>query len=157
MVGLQYEREGIIKHGAKLINVVSNAQVPSITIMTGASFGAGNYAMNGRAFHPRFLFSYPNAQLAVMGPEQLAGVMTLIQRQAAEQSGLAFDEENALAVRAYLMAQVEKNASAWYASAQGWDDAIIDPRDTRMILGLCLQIVSTHQTNSKPSYGVFRM
>jgi acetyl-CoA carboxylase carboxyltransferase component len=157
MVGLQYEREGIIKHGAKLINVVSNAQVPSITIMTGASFGAGNYAMNGRAFHPRFLFSYPNAQLAVMGPEQLAGVMTLIQRQAAEQSGLAFDEENAMAVRAYLMAQVEKNASAWYASAQGWDDAIINPRDTRMILGLCLQIVSTHQTYSKPSYGVFRM
>src|SRR5690606_35748744 len=100
MVGSAYEKEGIIKHGAKLINAVSNSDVPTLTLLIGSSYGAGNYAMNGRAYEPRFLFSYPNSQIAVMGPEQLAGVMDLIQRQAAAKAGIEFDEENAQQIKA---------------------------------------------------------
>lgn len=157
MVGSAYERDGIIKHGAKLINAVSNSEVPTITIMIGASYGAGNYAMNGRAYQPRFLFSYPNSQIAVMGPEQLSGVMTMIQRQAAEQAGIPFDEENAAQINEYMMQQVRANSSAWYASGQGWDDGIIDPRDSRTVLAICLAVVNSQEIKGADSFGVFRM
>jgi acetyl-CoA carboxylase carboxyltransferase component len=157
MVGSAYEKDGIIKHGAKLINAVSNSDVPTITILIGSSFGAGNYAMNGRAYQPRFLFSYPNAQIAVMGPEQLSGVMLMIQKQAAEQAGIPFDEENAKEIAAYMMLQVKKNSSAWYASAQGWDDGIIDPRDTRTVLSICLAVVYNQEFKGSENFGVFRM
>lgn len=157
MVGTAYEREGIIKHGAKLINAVSNSEVPTLTLLIGSSYGAGNYAMNGRAYEPRFLFSYPNSQIAVMGPEQLAGVMELIQRQAAAKAGIAFDEENAVQIREYMMQQVKQNSSAWYASAQGWDDGIIDPRDTRTVLGICLATVNNQAIKGSEGYGLFRM
>jgi acetyl-CoA carboxylase carboxyltransferase component len=157
MVGSAYEKDGIIKHGAKLINAVSNSDVPTITILIGSSFGAGNYAMNGRAYQPRFLFSYPNAQIAVMGPEQLSGVMLMIQRQAAEQSGIPFDEANAAESSESMLQQVRKNSSDWYASGQGWDDGIIDPRDTRTVLNICLAVVYNQEIKGTENFGVFRM
>lgn len=157
MVGKQYEQEGIIKHGAKLINAVSNSQVPAITIMVGASYGAGNYGMSGRAYEPRFLFSYPNHQIAVMGPEQLAGVMELVQREAAAKMGATVDEDQAAQMRAYMVKEVEKQSNAFYASSQIWDDGIIDPRDTRNVLGFCLAVVNNTAISSDNQYGVFRM
>jgi len=157
MVGKQYEEGGIIKNGAKLINAVSNSGVPAITVMVGASYGAGNYAMGGRAYQPRFLFSYPNSKIAVMGPEQLSGVMEMIQRQATEKAGAAYDEQQGNALRAHLMGEVEKQSNAWYASAQLWDDGVIDPRETRNHLGFCLAVVNNAPIESENRYGVFRM
>lgn len=157
MVGKKYEEEGIIKHGAKLINAVSNSTVPSITIITGASYGAGNYAMNGRAYKPRFLFSYPNSKIAVMGPDQLAGVMQTIGRQAAEKSGIEYDEEQGKAVAAYMVKEAEKQSNAWYASGQTWDDGVIDPRETRNYLKLCMQVIHQTEFEGAKGFGVFRM
>ena len=157
MVGKKYEEEGIIKHGAKLINAVSNSTVPAITIITGASYGAGNYAMCGRAYKPRFLFSYPHSKIAVMGPDQLAGVMQTIGRQAAEKSGIQYDEEQGRAMSEYMVKEAEKQSNAWYASGQLWDDGVIDPRETRNYLKFCLDVI--HQTEFKGAegFGVFRM
>lgn len=157
MVGKEYEQGAIIKNGAKMINAVSNSEVPTITIITGASYGAGNYAMNGRAYNPRFLFSYPNSKIAVMGPDQLSGVMEMIQRQAVEKMGGVYDEEQAEAFRNHLIHEANKQSNAWYASAQCWDDGVIDPRETRTYLGFCLAIVNNKKISSTNSYGVFRM
>lgn len=157
MVGKKYEEEGIIKHGAKLINAVSNSTVPAITIITGASYGAGNYAMCGRAYKPRFLFSYPNSRIAVMGPDQLAGVMQIIGRQAAEKSGIAYDEEQGKMMSEYMVKEAEKQSNAWYASGQLWDDGVIDPRQTRNYLKLCLDVIHTTEFEGAQGYGVFRM
>jgi acetyl-CoA carboxylase carboxyltransferase component len=157
MVGKRYEEGGIIKNGAKLINAVSNSEVPAITIMVGASYGAGNYAMSGRAYQPRFLFSYPNSKIAVMGPEQLSGVMEMIQRQATEKAGIPYDEEQGAMLRNHLMGEVEKQSNAWYASSQLWDDCVIDPRETRNYLGFCLAVVNNKPIQSENKYGVFRM
>jgi len=157
MVGKKYEEEGIIKHGAKLINAVSNSTVPSITIITGASYGAGNYAMNGRAYKPRFLFTYPNSKIAVMGPDQLAGVMQTIGRQAAEKSGIVYDEEQGKAMSAYMVKEADKQSNAWYASGQVWDDGVIDPRETRNYLKLCLEVIHQTEFEGAKGFGVFRM
>lgn len=157
MVGKEYEQGGIIKHGAKLINAVSNSDVPSITLMIGASYGAGNYAMNGKAYDPDFIFSWPNSRIAVMGAEQLAGVMEIIQRQATAKSGMVYDEEQAAKLRTYLIAENEKQSNAWYATGQIWDDGVIDPRDTRTVLGICLATVYDRPFEGSDSYGVFRM
>jgi acetyl-CoA carboxylase carboxyltransferase component len=157
MVGKDYEQGGIIKHGAKLINAVANSTVPSITIMMGASYGAGNYAMNGRAYDPDFLFSWPNSRIAVMGPEQLAGVMEIIQRQATKKSGMPYDEAQAAMLREYMIKENEKVSDAWYATGQIWDDGIIDPRDTRHVLGICLACVHNQPITGATEYGVFRM
>ncbi|MCX7606876.1 MAG: acyl-CoA carboxylase subunit beta [Bacteroidia bacterium] len=157
MVGRQYEEEGIIKHGAKMINAVSNSEVPHITLMVGASYGAGNYAMAGRAYKPRFLFAYPNSRIAVMGPEQLAGVMETVQRQAAERAGVPLDEQQASLLRQHLMQEIEKTSTAWYSTAQIWDDGVIDPRQTREYLGICLSVVHNRPIQPSNTYGVFRM
>ena len=157
MVGKAYEEGGIIKHGAKLINAVSNSEVPAITLMMGASFGAGNYAMNGRAYEPRFLFSWPNSRIAVMGPEQLAGVMEIIQRQAALKQGMEFNEERAKQMTQYMIKEAEKVSDAWYSSGQIWDDGVIDPRETRNYLGFCLAVVNNQPIKGTESYGIFRM
>lgn len=157
MVGKDYEQGGIIKHGAKLINAVSNSEVPAITIMCGASYGAGNYAMMGRAYQPRFLFTYPQARIAVMGPEQLTGVMESIQREAAKKAGLPYDEEQAQQMRAYMMKEVEQKSNAWYSTGQLWDDGVIDPRETRNYLGFCLTVVQNAPVEPSGKYGVFRM
>lgn len=157
MVGKDYEQGGIIKHGSKLINAVANSDVPAITIMMGASYGAGNYAMNGKAYDPEFIFSWPNSRIAVMGAEQLAGVMEIIQRQATAKAGMQFDEEQAAKLRAYLIAENEKQSDAWYATGQVWDDGVIDPRDTRTVLGICLATIYDRPFAGSKSYGVFRM
>jgi acetyl-CoA carboxylase carboxyltransferase component len=157
MVGRKYEEEGIIKHGAKMINAVSNSTVPAITIITGASYGAGNYAMCGRAYNPRFLFSYPHSRIAVMGPDQLAGVMQTIGRAAAEKSGITYDEEQGKAMASYMVKEAEKQSNAWYASGQLWDDGVIDPRDTRNYLKMCLDVIHNVPYEGAKGFGVFRM
>jgi len=157
MVGTRYEQGGIIKDGAKLINAVSNSTVPHITIMVGASYGAGNYGMSGRAYDPRFVFTWPNHRIAVMGPEQLAGVLSIVRRQAAERAGLPFDETEDQMVRQMVQGQIEKESYAFYATARLWDDGIIDPRDTRTVLGICLSAVYSNVVQGTSRYGVFRM
>lgn len=156
MVGRQVEQGGIIKHGAKLINAVSNSKVPAITLMTGASFGAGNYAMMGRAYAPRFLFSWPNHRIAVMGGEQLAGVLDLVKRQAAAARGKAVNESELSMMKQMLQGKVELESSCWYATARLWDDGIIDPADSRIVLGLSLSAVHSAPVKGTSSYGVFR-
>lgn len=157
MVGKDYERGGIIKDGAKMINAVSNSTVPAITIITGASYGAGNYAMCGQAYDPRFIFTYPNAMIAVMGAEQLAGVMEMVSRQAAVKQGLEFDEEQASQMKTYMKGEIEKQSNALYGSGQLWDDGIIDPRETRNYLTICLSVIHKERIESDSKYGVFRM
>ncbi len=157
MVGKKYEEEGIIKNGAKMINAVSNSTVPAITIIMGASYGAGNYAMCGRAFKPRFLFSYPNSKIAVMGAEQLSGVMEIIQRDAAQKAGVVYDEEKGMLVKQKITSEAEKQSSAYYATGQLWDDGVIDPRETRNYLKICLEVIHTTEIKGAEGYGVFRM
>jgi acetyl-CoA carboxylase carboxyltransferase component len=156
MVGAQYEQEGIIKNGAKMINAVSNSTVPAITIMTGASYGAGNYAMMGRAYEPRFLFSWPNHRIAVMGGKQLAGVLAIIRREAAAKRGEEVDEENLAMVQAMVEQQIDQESTALFATARLWDDGIIDPRDTRDVLGVCLSACHTRRVRGTTSWGIFR-
>jgi len=157
MVGRKYEEGGIIKHGAKLINAVSNSEVPAITIMMGASFGAGNYAMSGRAYEPRFLFAWPNHKIAVMGPDQLSGVMDIVQRQQAEKQGIEYDEEQGKQMRDYMVQQVEKKSNAFYSTGHLWDDGVMDPRETRNYLGMCLTVVHNAEVKGTKEFGVFRM
>ena len=157
MVGKEYEQRGIIKDGARMINAVSNSRVPHLTINIGASFGAGNYGMCGRAYNPRFLFSWPNARSAVMGPAQLAGVLSIVARQSAEARGEPFDEEADAAMRAMVEAQIEAESMPLFLTARLYDDGIIDPRDTRTVLGMCLSVVHNNEIHGTRGYGVFRM
>ena len=157
MVGKQYEQAGMIKDGAKMINAVSNSEVPMFTLMMGASFGAGNYAMCGRAYNPRFLFSYPNSMIAVMGSEQLAGVMQMVSREAANKSGQQFDEALAAQMKEFMKAEIEKQSNAFFATGQLWDDGIIDPRDTRHIFGLVLALTYMNEVKGTNAWGVYRM
>ena len=156
MVGAKYEAEGIIKNGAKLINAVSNSTVPAITIMTGASFGAGNYGMSGRAYAPRFLFTWPNHRIAVMGGKQLAGVLDIIQRAAAAKKGIDVDEQKLGVMKAMTEQTIDQQSTALYATARLWDDGIIDPRDTRTVLGLCLSASHHAPVEGTMDFGVFR-
>ncbi len=156
MVGRKYEQEGIIKHGAKLINAVSNSTVPAITIMTGASYGAGNYAMCGRAYAPRFLFTWPNHRIAVMGGKQLAGVLDIIQREAAAKRGEAVDEQKLGVMKAMTESMIDKESDPYFATARLWDDGIIDPRDTRTVLAIALSAAYTAPVRGTTSWGVFR-
>ncbi|WP_375480717.1 acyl-CoA carboxylase subunit beta [uncultured Jatrophihabitans sp.] len=157
MVGREYEQAGIIKHGALMINAVSNSRVPHFTITMGASYGAGNYGMCGRAYAPRFLFTWPSAKSAVMGPAQLAGVMTIVARQAAEARGQDFDEDGAAQLRAYVEAQIEEQSLAPFLSGMLYDDGIIDPRDTRTALGIALSAAHNAPVSGADGYGVFRL
>jgi acyl-CoA carboxylase subunit beta len=157
MVGREYEAGGIIKDGAKLINAVTNSEVPHLTVMTGASYGAGNYGMCGRAYDPRFLFTWPNHAIAVMGPQQLAGVLSIVARAAAENRGEPYDDEQDAAIRTMVESQIQEESNAFAATGQGWDDGIIDPRDTRHVLGMALSAVHSNEVRGTASYGVFRM
>lgn len=156
MVGAEYEQGGIIKHGAQMINAVSNSTVPHISVVIGASYGAGHYGMSGRAYDPRFMFSWPNAKSAVMGPAQLAGVISIVARGAAEAKGQPYDEEADTAMRAYVEEQIEKESLAYFTSGMLYDDGVIDPRDTRTILGICLSAINTRPVKGAEGYGVFR-
>ncbi|MGH3241909.1 MAG: acyl-CoA carboxylase subunit beta, partial [Spirillospora sp.] len=141
MVGREYEQAGIIKHGALMINAVANSAVPHLSIVMGASYGAGNYGMCGRAYDPRFLFTWPSAKSAVMGPQQLAGVLSIVARQAAEARGHAYDEDQDRAMRDMVETQIEAESLPFFLSGRLYDDGVIDPRDTRTVLGLCLSAV----------------
>jgi acetyl-CoA carboxylase carboxyltransferase component len=156
MVGRAVEQEGIIKHGAKLINAVSNSTVPAITIMIGASYGAGNYAMSGRAYRPRFLFSWPNHRIAVMGGAQLGGVLEIIQRQAAHSRGEQVDEQRLQLGKAMLEKQIDTESDPLFATARVWDDGIIDPRQTRTVVGISLSAAHSAPVRGTTSWGVFR-
>jgi acetyl-CoA carboxylase carboxyltransferase component len=156
MVGKKYEQEGIIKNGAKLINAVSNSTVPAITIMIGASYGAGNYGMMGRAYDPRFLFTWPNHRISVMGGRQLAGVLDIIQRQAAAKKGESVDEQKLTMMKMMLEKQIDNESDPFFATARLWDDGVIDPRDTRDVVGICLSISHTRAVQGTTSWGVFR-
>jgi acyl-CoA carboxylase subunit beta len=157
MVGTRYEQRGIIKDGAKLINAVSNSTVPHITLMVGASYGAGNYGMAGRAFNPRFVFTWPNHRIAVMGPKQLGGVMEIVARQKAEKLGIPWSDEAFAPMRLGLEGQVERESTALYATGRVWDDGIIDPRDSRAVLSLALSAIHSNEVRGTSNFGVFRM
>jgi acetyl-CoA carboxylase carboxyltransferase component len=157
MVGKEYEQGGIIKHGAQMINAVSNSTVPHISIIMGASYGAGNYGMNGRAYDPRFLFTWPSAKSAVMGPAQLAGVLSIVARAAAEAKGKEYDEDADKGMRDFVEASVEEQSLPFFLSGMLYDDGVIDPRDTRTILGICLSVITANRPVEGTSrYGVFR-
>jgi acyl-CoA carboxylase subunit beta len=157
MVGKAYEQGGIVKDGAKMINAVSNSAVPHLTLMAGASYGAGNYGMCGRAYDPRFLFTWPNHKTAVMGPQQLAGVLSIVNRAAAQAAARRFDEEGDAAMRKMIEEQIESESLALYSTARVWDDGILDPRDTRTALGIALSAVHSAEVKGTKSFGVFRM
>ncbi|HEY6744262.1 MAG TPA: carboxyl transferase domain-containing protein, partial [Mycobacteriales bacterium] len=156
MVGAAYEQAGIIRDGALMINAVSNSRVPHLTVVMGASYGAGNYGMCGRAYDPRFLFSWPGAKSAVMGPAQLAGVLSIVARQAAAARGQDYDEAGDKALREAVEAQIEQQSLAFAMSGRLYDDGVIDPRDTRTVLGLCLSAVHSGSWQGTRGYGVFR-
>ena len=156
MVGSSYEQGGIIKNGAKLINAVSNSTVPAITVMMGASYGAGNYAMAGRAYEPRFLYTYPNHKIAVMGGKQMAGVLDIIQRNAAAKRGETVDEETLTGMKQLIEYQIDQQSGALYATARLWDDGVIDMRDTRATLALSFSAAYSRRVEGTTSFGVFR-
>ncbi|EFV15014.1 acyl-CoA carboxylase subunit beta [Segniliparus rugosus] len=157
MVGKQYEQGGIVKHGSMMINAVSNSKVPHISLLMGASYGAGHYGMCGRAFDPRFLFAWPSAKCAVMGGAQLAGVVSIVSRAAAEARGQIVDEAADEAIRAAIEAQIEAESLPLFLSGRLFDDGVIDPRDTRTVLGLCLSAIHGAPVEGARGYGIFRM
>ncbi|OKJ05665.1 acyl-CoA carboxylase subunit beta [Kitasatospora sp. CB01950] len=157
MVGRDYEQGGIIKHGAMMINAVSNSTVPHLSVLMGASYGAGHYGMCGRAYDPRFLFAWPSAKSAVMGPQQLAGVLSIVARQSAAAKGLPYDEDADAAIRAMVEQQIEAESLPAFLSGRLYDDGVIDPRDTRTVLGICLSAIHSGPVEGARGYGVFRM
>jgi len=157
MVGSAYERGGIIKDGAKLINAVANSAVPHVTLMVGASYGAGNYGMSGKAYDPRFVFTWPSHRIAVMGGRELGGVMSIVRRGAAERSGTEYDEDADAAMRAEIEELIAAQSHAVYATGRVWDDGLIDPRDTRVVLGLALSAVHSAPVHGTTNFAPFRM
>ncbi len=156
IVGKASEEAGMIKHGSKMIQAVSNANVPQITLMCGASFGAGNYGMCGRAYNPRFLFSWPNAQTAVMGAEQAALTMALVMEAGARRKGLPVEEEKISELKKRIIDNFERQQNAFVTSALMLDDGIIDPRDTRNVLGFALSVVTERRDLRPVQFGVAR-
>jgi acetyl-CoA carboxylase carboxyltransferase component len=157
MVGKEAEAEGIIKKGSQMLNAVTNSTVPHVTVIIGSSYGAGTYGMSGRAFNNRFTFLWPTAKIAVMGPKQIAGVMSQVRRAQAERKGLPFDEHEDAKIVAAVEESQEKGSLALAATGAVSDDGIIDPRDTRTVLGLCLSVVRSRPVEGATSYGVFRL
>lgn len=157
MVGKVYEHGGIVKNGSKMINAVSNSTVPHITVILGASYGAGNYGMGGKAFDTRFVFSWPTAKISIMGPTQLAGVMQIVRRAGAAASGRPLDAEEDMRLFRQAEDRAEKESLAIYATGRVADDGIIDPRDTRTVLGITLSAVHSNEVRGARGFGVFRM
>lgn len=156
MVGKQYEAGGIARHGAKMVHAVACARVPKFTIMIGGSFGAGNYAMCGRAYDPRFLFMWPNARISVMGGEQAAGVLATVKQDQMARDNKQMSAAEEAAFKQPIIDSYEKQGHPYYASARLWDDGVIDPADTRTVLGLCIS-ASLNAPIEETSFGVFRM
>jgi 3-methylcrotonyl-CoA carboxylase beta subunit len=156
MVGQQYEAGGIAKHGAKMVHAVACAEVPKLTVLIGGSFGAGNYGMCGRAYDPRFLFMWPNARISVMGGEQAAGVLSQIKRDQKTAAGEEWSPEEEAAFKQPILDTYEEQGHPYYASARLWDDGVIDPADTRMVLALALS-ACLNEPIAETRFGVFRM
>mgnify|MGYP000011706068 FL=1 len=156
MVGKKYEAEGIAKHGAKMVTAVSCADVPKFTILIGGSYGAGNYGMCGRAFEPTMMWMWPNARISVMGGEQAAGVLTQVKQDGLKRKGLAMSDDEVAAFKKPIIAQYEEQGHPYYASARLWDDGIIDPAETRNVLGLALS-AAKNAPAQESKFGVFRM
>jgi len=156
MVGQKYESGGIAKDGAKMVTAVSCAQVPKFTVIIGGSYGAGNYGMCGRAFNPRFLWMWPNARICVMGPEQAASVLATVKRDALEKTGKSWSEAEEDAFKAPIRDKLTSEAHPYFASARLWDDGVIDPTDTRRVLGLAIS-ASLNRPVEPTKFGVFRM
>ncbi len=157
MVGASYEQGGIIKDGAKMINAVTNSTVPHLTINMASSFGAGNYGMSGRSYDPRFIFAWPGAKLAVMGAAQLAGVLSIVDRASAAARGRPFDEEVDRMRTTAVEAQIDAESHAFAVTGRVYDDGVIDPRDTRTVLGIALSAAHSNTVAGRRGYGVFRM
>ena len=157
MVGAEYEQGGIIKHGAMMIKAVSNSTVPHISVLLGNSYGAGHYGMCGRAYDPRFVFTWPSARSSVMGAQQLADVSIMVSRASALAQGRPFDAEGAEVVRHAIEQQITAEAMPAVLSGLVYDDGIIDPRDTREVLGVALSAIHTAEVKGTDSFGVFRM
>ena len=156
MVGKQYEAGGIAKHGAKMVTAVACAKVPKFTVLIGGSFGAGNYGMCGRAYDPRFLFMWPNARISVMGGEQAAGVLAQVKREQKERANESWDASAEQAFKQPIKDSYEHQGHPYYASARLWDDGVIDPADTRQVLGLCIS-ASLNKPLQETQFGIFRM
>jgi 3-methylcrotonyl-CoA carboxylase beta subunit len=156
MVGREYENGGIAKDGAKLVTAVACSVVPKFTVVIGGSFGAGNYGMCGRAYDPRFLWMWPNARISVMGGEQAASVLATVRRDGFDARGEEWSADDEEAFKAPIRDQYEAQGSPYYSTARLWDDGVIDPADTRRVLGMGLAVAS-HAPVPAPSYGVFRM
>ena len=156
MVGRRYENEGIARHGAKMVTAVASTAVPKVTMLVGGSFGAGNYGMAGRAYQPRFLWTWPNSRISVMGGEQAAGVLATVRREAMERQGQEMVEEEEMAIKRPVLEQFERQSHPLYASARLWDDGIVDPRKTREVLMLSLR-AALNAPVEETRFGVFRM
>ncbi len=156
MVGRKYENGGIAKDGAKMVMAVACARVPKFTVLIGGSFGAGNYGMCGRAYGPRFLWTWPNSRISVMGGEQAANVLARVRRDALEARGQSWPAEEEEKFKAPIQDQYEKQGNPYYATARLWDDGIIDPLDTRRVLALGLA-AAQHAPLEPTRFGVFRM
>ncbi len=156
MVGREYEAGGIAKHGAKMVTAVSCARVPKLTVVIGGSFGAGNYSMSGRAFSPRFLWSWPGSRISVMGGDQAAAVLATVRRSQLEAAGEEWSQDDEEAFRAPIRERYEAQGNPYYSSARLWDDGVIDPRETRTVLGLALSVCANAPLEPV-SYGIFRM
>ena len=156
IVGKEYEHKGIARDGAKMVHAVANANVPKFTVVFGGSFGAGNYAMAGRAYDPNFLFMWPNAKISVMGGEQAAGVLTTVKEEQLKAKGVEFPEDERENLRLSILAKYEEEGSAYYSTARLWDDGIIDPVDTRAVLSMSIA-ASLNKKWEETKYGVFRM
>ncbi|MFP6608493.1 MAG: carboxyl transferase domain-containing protein, partial [Myxococcota bacterium] len=157
IVGKDYEQDGMIKKGSQMINAVTNSVVPHLTVIVGNSYGAGTYAMSGRAFNNRFTFIWPSAKIAVMGGKQIAGVMSIVRRNQAARSGEPFDEEADAKLVAAVEDAQEKGSLALEATGAISDDGLLDPRDTRTVLGICLSVVRNKPIEGADGYGVFRL
>jgi geranyl-CoA carboxylase beta subunit len=159
MVGREAEEQGIVKHGSKMIQAVANATVPQLTVILGASFGAGNYGMCGRSYDPRFIFAWPNSQIAVMGGEQAAKVMEIITAAKFARKGMQLDEAGLQEMSRGIREKLDRESTALYATARLWDDGIIDPRDTREVLSFALAVCREAEQRElrRTSFGVGRM
>ena len=156
MVGRKYENAGIAKDGAKMVTAVATAAVPKFTVIIGGSFGAGNYGMCGRAYSPRFLWMWPNARISVMGGEQAASVLATVRRDGMASRGQEWGEAEEAAFKAPIREQYEREGHPYYASARLWDDGVIDPADTRKVLGLAIS-AALNKPVEATRFGVFRM
>jgi len=157
MVGKRHEQMGILNHGSQLVHAVAGSEVPHITLLVGNSYGAGNYAMCGRSFNPRFLFAYPNVESGVMGAEQLAGVMELIKINAAKNKNEKLNKRQLNKEKKELIISAKEKSSIWHTTSEVLDDGVIDPRDTRKYLSLCLEVIYKEKINGSKSYGTFRI